>query len=163
MLRHAKSDWVQGAEDHERPLNERGFASSSVVGHFLKSATIEPDVVLCSSARRAQQTLEGIRFSLPEDTKILIEHDLYLASVTELLTRLRTLDDGTDSVMLIGHNPGVQDLIGRLANDGELLEEVATKYPTAALATMTFEGTWNELEPASARLTAFVTPKDLAR
>lgn len=159
VLRHAESDWVKGPQDHERPLNARGLESCALVGRSIEGAAIEPEVVLCSSALRARQTLDGIRSCLPDSTSVRIENEIYLGSVTELLTRLRALDDQIDSVMLIGHNPGLQDLIGRVAREGELLEEVAMRFPPGGMATMTFEGTWRDLEPAAGKLIAFVAPE----
>jgi phosphohistidine phosphatase len=162
ILRHAKSSWDNpGIEDHERPLAPRGWRACEVMAEYLRANRIEPEVVLCSSARRTRETLEGIG----PTGKHLIEPELYSATTGDLVDRLRQLPDDVKSVMLIGHNPAVQMLVLRLARrDGEAAEAragVERKFPTGALATLTFECSWNELGPGSARLAAFLTPKEL--
>jgi phosphohistidine phosphatase len=148
LLRHAKSSWDDPQlADHDRPLAPRGRRASKAMAEHLQSEQIAPEVVLCSTARRAQETLERINLT---DAEILIEPELYGASATDLLERLRNLPDTTSSAMLIGHNPAMQDLAG-----------IEGKYPTGALVTFSFEGPWSALEPAEAELVSFVTPKSL--
>jgi len=161
ILRHAKSSWDDpGLDDHERPLAPRGQRACKVMAEHLRTNEIEPDLVLCSSARRTRETLE----SVAPGGEHLIESELYSASPGELLDRLRRVPDGVDSVMLIGHNPSVQMLALRLARRDDNPGERATlerKFPTGALATLTFDCGWSELGPGSARLAAFLTPKEL--
>ena len=90
-----------------------------------------------------------------------IERELYAASDGRLLERLRAVEDGVESVMLIGHNPGVEQLALSLARGGQSLTVLRRKYPTGALATLAFSGRWGDLRPGSAELTDFVTPKQL--
>jgi phosphohistidine phosphatase len=128
----------------------------------LSREVIAPELVLCSSARRAQETLAGIAPALRDDTPVKVEADLYHASERDLLERLRAIPDAVQSAMLIGHNPAIHALTLNLAGEGAELPSVARKYPTGALATLTFTGTWGDLEPRAAKLAGFVKPKDLS-
>jgi phosphohistidine phosphatase len=122
-----------------------------------------PALVLCSTARRTQDTLDFLRPHLPDTTGISIEDDLYGAPAPLLLARLRLVPDGTPSVLLVGHNPGVEDLVRGLGRHGDagLIGRVRAKFPTAALATLAFDGPWRALGPDAATLEGFVVPADL--
>lgn len=122
---------------------------------------IEPALVLCSSATRARQTLDGVAPGLGGSPDVRIESGLYEASAARLLSRLQGVDESVPSVMLIGHNPSMERLALDLANGGPSLADLADKYPTGALASLEFDGAWSELEPDAARLVAFVKPRDL--
>jgi phosphohistidine phosphatase len=115
--------------------------------------------VLCSSARRARETLEGIGVA----GRHLIEPELYAARTQDLLERLQRVPDDVASVMVIGHNPTMQTLVLTLASPAAELSEARAKFPTGALATLTFDAAWRELGAGRARLTAFVRPKALTR
>jgi phosphohistidine phosphatase len=163
VLRHAKSSWDDpGLDDHDRPLAPRGRRAVAVLAEHLKAHAIEPELVLCSTSRRTRETLAGI--NAPGEHSI--EPELYGASTHELLARLQQVPAEVESVMVIGHNPTMQTLVLRLASgaaSGEKLEQVQAKFPTGALATLTFESAWSELGQGCARLTAFVRPRVLAR
>lgn len=164
LLRHAKSSWEDPElADHERPLAPRGRRTAKVIADHLRRERVAPDLVLCSSARRTRETLERIAPALGDDAPVQIEDELYAASEQRLLERVRAVEDGIESLLLIGHNPGIEQLALRLAGSGEELAAVARKYPTGALATLEFSGHWRELGPRSAELTGFVTPKQLAK
>jgi phosphohistidine phosphatase len=165
VLRHAKSSWDDpGLDDHERPLAPRGRRAVRAMAEYLRSNGIEPALILCSSARRTRETLEGVGLS----GETLIEDGLYAASPGRVLERLHEVADEVESAMVVGHNPAMQVLVLRLAAgggselDGTQLSEVQHKFPTGALATLTFEGDWSELSPGGARLESFVRPKRLA-
>jgi phosphohistidine phosphatase len=159
LLRHAKSSWEkEHLADRDRPLAPRGRKAADRIGRYLRSEGIKPSVVLCSSARRTRETLERVR----PDGDVMIEPELYGASESELLERLRRVPAATESVMVIGHNPGIQYLALELAGRGGRLDDLRHKFPTAALATLTVPGGWSDLEPGSAELVGFVKPKDLA-
>lgn len=164
VLRHAKSSWNNSyLADHDRPLAPRGRrAAEALAGHV---ATIDPPpaLVLCSTARRAQDTLEPVRSRLPATTDVLFEDDLYGAPAPELLARLRQVAEDTPSVMLVGHNPGLEDLVRGLGRDGDpgLIARIHTKFPTGALATLVFDGPWNVLGSGIATVEAYVVPGDL--
>src|SRR6476646_1886981 len=163
VLRHAKSSWDDpGLSDHDRPLAPRGHRSVEAIAAHVKTAGITPDLVLCSSARRTRETLAGVAVG----GEHVIEPDLYGASCQEVLERLHRVPDEIGSVMVVGHNPTLQALVLRLTGgdavaDGSSLAEVRRKFPTGALATLTFDGTWEELSPRSARLASYVRPKSL--
>jgi len=161
VLRHAKSSWDDPPlDDHERPLAPRGRAAVKLLAEHVRVNGIAPEEVLCSSARRTLETLEGV---LPGH-QALIEPELYRASAQEVLERLRRVPDHVNSLMLVGHNPAmhalVLGLVGPVDADGEM-EAVRRKFPTGALATLTFACSWSELAPARAELTAYVRPKGL--
>ena len=112
LVRHAKSSWADPAlADHDRPLNARGRRAAALVGEHLRAEGMEPDLVLCSSATRARQTLE--LFELAPATDIVIEDQLYGAAARELLVRMRRIPARVGSAMVIGHNPGLEELVER--------------------------------------------------
>jgi len=161
LLRHAKSSWDDpGLDDHDRPLASRGRRASALIADHMSRNRIAPALVLCSSARRTRETLDRVSAALGP-AEILIEPDLYGASSEDLLQRLREVPDEVESVMLVGHQPAIQDLALRLAAEGPELEALRGKFPTAALATLTFEGDWSELGQQGSQLAAYVKPKQL--
>ena len=162
LLRHAKSSWKDtGLPDHDRPLAGRGRHAAKAIARHLSDHGIEPELVLCSTARRARETLDRIEPALGSPA-VLVERDLYAASASALLERLRSVPHSVESVMLIGHNPGLQDLALDLARPSPTARELATKYPTAALATLAFAASnWQELDHETAELVALVRPRDL--
>jgi phosphohistidine phosphatase len=161
VLRHAKSSWDDpGLDDHERPLAPRGHRAVRALHRHMQSNEIAPALVLCSSARRTRETLEGVK----PGGEWLIEPGLYRADAGTLIERLRQVANDIPSVMLIGHNPAVQMLVLRLA-DGAAeadVDQVRRKFPTGGLATLEFECAWNELGPGRARLSDLVRPKHLS-
>jgi phosphohistidine phosphatase len=120
-----------------------------------------PDLVLCSPARRARETLEGIASAFGDEPQVAVEAELYGAAPDQLLERLHRVPADLPSVMLIGHNPAVHDLALELAGEGDQLDRLAQKLPTGALATLAFDAAWAALRPGLAELVAFVRPKDL--
>jgi phosphohistidine phosphatase len=163
VLRHAKSSWDDPAlSDHDRPLAERGVRAVKTLAEHINTAGLEPALVLCSSSRRTRETLDGLGVG----GEHVIERDLYGASCQEVLDRLRRVPEDVESVLLVGHNPTLQSLVLRLAApdggaEGSNLAKVQRKFPTGALATLAFDGTWASLSPGSARLVAYVRPKSL--
>jgi phosphohistidine phosphatase len=156
LLRHAKSSWDDPAlGDYDRPLAARGRKAAKLIGAYLRREEVQICLVLCSSARRARETLDVIA----PPGEIQIDRELYGASADQLLERLRRVADEVDAVMLIGHNPAIQDLtVSLVAGAGGL---AARKFPTGALAALTSTGPWRALEPSYAELAAFVTPREL--
>jgi phosphohistidine phosphatase len=162
LLRHAKSSWDDaGLADRDRPLSPRGARGAAAIAAHL--ATVEPPrLVLCSSALRARQTLAAVLPSLGTDLEIRIEPELYTFDADALLARLRRLDDDMASVMLVGHNPALEDLAMELCATGELRERLDRKFPTAALATIELSDVpWTSLAGGQGRIVGFVTPADL--
>ena len=120
-----------------------------------------PELVLCSSAARTVETLDGVRGALPAETEFEIEPGLYGADVAELLERVRRVPEAVRVVMLIGHNPGMEDLAQLLTGDGDAAARaaMASKFPTAAMAHLRVEGEWSELRQGVAHLEQFWTPR----
>jgi phosphohistidine phosphatase len=162
LLRHAKSSWKDtGLPDHDRPLAGRGRRAANAIAGHVRERGIEPELVLCSTARRARETLKRIEPALAAPA-VRVEDGLYAVSAPALLERLRTVPDTVESVMLIGHNPCLQELALDLARSSPTVHEIATKYPTAALATLTSPvSSWQELDRETAELVALVRPRDL--
>jgi phosphohistidine phosphatase len=161
LLRHAKSSWDDpGLADHERPLAPRGRRDGERVAEYLGREEIEPELVLCSSAARAQETLELVRPALGSST-VVVEDELYAASSDRLLARIRLVPEEVASVMVIGHNPGLEELALGLASTGDELGRLEEKFPTAALATLVLSPAWAALAPGDATLAAYVVPKQL--
>ncbi len=164
LLRHAKSSWSDPTlPDHDRPLARRGRRDAERVAEHLVRLGIKPELVLCSTSDRTRETLELVRPAFGATSKLRLEPGLYAASADTLLERLRALPEQVSSVMLIGHNPGLHDLALLIASTGTELERLETKFPTAALATLTVpKATWGRLSQADAVLAAYVVPKRLA-
>ena len=162
LLRHAKSAWDDpSVADHDRPLAPRGEKALRGLRENLSRAEHPPDVVLCSSARRTVDTLDGIRAALPKHASIDVTDELYLADADTLLTRLHGLDGNVRSAMVIGHNPGIEDLallvVG--SGDAELRAQLAAKLPTGAMVTLSFDGRWTHLDAGTARIDALYLPR----
>jgi len=164
LLRHAKSSWDDPRlADHDRPLAPRGERAVRGLRTHLAGLVDGPDLVLCSSARRTTMTLAGIAAALPAGVHTRIEDRLYAASAAQLLVRLHDVSDEVGGVMVIGHNPGLEELAHLLVGTGDDAdrEKMAAKFPTGALATLVVTGSWAGLAPAAAGLEAFVVPRDL--
>jgi phosphohistidine phosphatase len=164
LLRHAKSSWDDPTlADHDRPLAPRGRRAAKVMAEHLGRKGISPELVLCSPSRRTRQTLKRLAPALGKNADVQIEPELYAAPAADLLEVLHEVPDEVESVMLIGHNPGIQDLALSLASAGPEIPRLRSKFPTSALATLELNGTWRELAPGSAELVSFVKPKQLSR
>jgi len=166
LLRHAKSDWSDATlDDFDRPLNKRGRRAAPLVGSLLRVRGLLPDLVLCSTARRALETWElaAARLDRPPPLKTL--KSLYLAAPSRILSALATLPEETEVALVVGHNPGLETLARRLAGPGSnarALRELEAKYPTAALAVFSLDlQTWRRVAEAPARLLEFIRPRDL--
>jgi len=155
LLRHLKSSWDDDTlADHDRPLAPRGRKAGKRMARYLKTAGVAPELVLCSSAVRTRQTLEAVRAALG-DAQLRFEEELYAASDEELLGVLRAVTPDVDSVLVIAHNPGLEDLAAALSGVRQ------EKFPTGAFATLVYEGGWAELGAGSCELTGLVVPREL--
>lgn len=164
LLRHAKSDRPAGMPDLDRPLNPRGRAIAPRMGAYLADEDLRPDFALVSPALRARETWEAVRGHLGEVPSRIVR-TIYEAPIAALLDAVRAAPDEARTLLLIGHNPGIQDLAQALAAQGPRTERdrLATQFPTAALAVIAFEaGTWAAVGRGDGRLERFVRPKDLA-
>ncbi len=164
LLRHAKSSWTEPElADRDRPLAFRGLRATATLAEHLTRVRIRPDRVICSPARRAVETLEGIRRVLPT-ARVEVDEALYPGEPEALIGLLRNLPGECRSVLLVGHNPALEDLAGSLLTaEGHdpSVKRMRQKYPTGALATLEAPAEWGWLRPGSCTLQAFVRPRDL--
>lgn len=165
LLRHAKSSWDDpGLADIDRPLAGRGKQARETMAGYLAEKKLRPALILCSPAKRARSTLKAVRAALGPEVAIGIDAGLYGTNADGLLRRIRGLDDETPSVMLIGHNPEMEELALGLAGagDAEARARMAAKFPTAALAVLRSPSDhWRGVTANGCRLEAFVRPRDL--
>jgi phosphohistidine phosphatase len=163
LLRHGKSSWSDPTlADLDRPLAQRGERASRRIAKYIQRKKIRPSLVLCSPSLRTRQTLEAIESSLGKRPSVELEPQLYAASEGELLQRLQALPESVDSVMLIGHNPGLHELARALASRGVDLPQLDEKFPTGALATLVVDSeNWAAVRPGDAELVDYVVPRHL--
>jgi phosphohistidine phosphatase len=160
VLRHAKSSWDDpSVSDHDRPLSKRGRNALSRLRDHIEGLELHPDLVMCSSSRRTRQTLDGIRPALGRKVRVELDPALYGASAEQLVAELRRLDDQVTTVFLVGHNPGVADLVDLLAADPATGGAVIDTFPTAGVAVLSITGPWRALQPACAALESFWAPR----
>lgn len=165
LLRHAKSSWANpGQQDLDRPLNGRGKDAAPRMGAFMAEHGIAPQLVLCSPSVRTRQTLDLVRPHLSPSPTAVYEDAIYLAASSALLKRIRKVEANVRHVMIVAHDPGLQGLALDLSGSGdpELLQSLANKFPTAALAVIAFDArVWPKVKSGTGRLRLFVTPKQL--
>jgi len=164
LLRHAKSSWAEsGLRDFERPLAPRGQQAAPRMGAFMQAQSLVPDLVLCSPAARAVETLDSALPELGKTPDIRYEEGLYHAGPRQMLQLLNDVSAGTGHVMLIGHNPGMHALALGLAGEGDAddLQTLRQKFPTAGLAVIDFEEDWPHLGPGLGSLRLFMVPRRL--
>jgi phosphohistidine phosphatase len=160
LLRHAKSDWPD-VPDRDRPLAKRGRRDAPVVGRWLRKQGYLPDVVVCSAARRTRQTWDLVAPELGGSPSVTFEPRAYAASALTLLYLVRELPATARAALLIGHNPGVEELAASLTESPGGGDGPRLRFPTAAVAVLEFAGAWADLVPGDARLLAFTIPADL--
>lgn len=162
LLRHAKSSWGDPSQrDFDRPLNARGEKAAREMGRALARRGVAFDLVLASPAARVVGTIARLGeggFPIEAD----FDQRIYLAAARTLLGIVRAADDKHDRLLIVGHNPGMEQLALLLARGGALREQVAAKYPTGALAEISFEAPrWRDVEEGTGTLERFVRPRDL--
>jgi len=169
VLRHAKSDWSDSAlRDFDRGLNDRGYRAAATMGRWAALQKLNFDAVIASPAVRVIETLRRFREAYGDCPAPVYDLRLYLASAGTIRDVLSETQEGHDSLLLAGHNPGLEEFI-LTASDREsrpgLRHSVEIKFPTAALAVLEFDvGRWTDLAPdmeGRANLRAFVRPRDL--
>lgn len=164
LLRHAKSGWDDPvARDFDRPLNPKGQRAAAMMGRHMRGERLAFDRVVASPAARVAETLAHVAAGYGDDLAPIWDQRLYLASAATLLDVVRELPDGAGSVLLAGHNPGLEELVLLLVPDAPgLRDEVEVKFPTASLAELRFAGdSWHSVSPGSAELARFTRPRDL--
>lgn len=165
VLRHAKSSWdAPGQRDADRPLNTRGRAAAAAIGRALRDRDFAVDAILASTARRVVETLDGIAQAFGRPLDVTFDETFYHASAGHLLRRIRAADSAVGRLLLVGHNPGLQQLVLDLAGPGGLRDAVAAKFPTGALAELHLPvERWAEVGAGAAQLVGLTTPRDLER
>jgi len=162
LLRHAKSEWDDMAKrDFDRGLNDRGRKGAALMGDHVREYNVAWNELIASPAVRVKQTLE---LALPEfDPKF--DERLYLASSETILETLQDMGDNVESVLIAGHNPGLQATIFDLvspARENDLFREAAIKFPTASFAVVECKiATWSDLKRGCGTLVHFARPRDL--
>ena len=157
VLRHAKSSWKNPeTSDHDRPLNRRGKRDAPRMGRLVAARGLRPDVIVSSTAQRARRTADEVAQHSGYEGAVQLERHLYLASPDEIVDVVRSVAGGARRVMVVGHNPGLEDLVARLAGHPETL-------PTAALAEIRLSiRSWKDLAVSSAGTLAGVwRPREL--
>ena len=162
LLRHAKSSWDDvSADDFDRPLNARGRAAAPVMGSHIAAHGLTPEKILCSSARRARETLAALLPHLDEDIDVRLTRELYLAGEDRMIDQIRAHGGTATKLLVIGHDPGIRDTALALLGDGAspIHDAIAAKFPTAALLVIDFPAVkWVDIEPATGRAVAFLRP-----
>ena len=166
LLRHAKSSWNDPVDrDFDRPLNKKGKRAAAVMGRFIRSKGLTFDQILASPAVRVIETLENVEEARGKAMEPTWDRKIYLASSATLLDVLRGANADADHILMVGHNPGLEDLVFDLVPDdgtSPARDEVETKYPTAALAEMTLAiDSWADIGEKCGSLDRFTRPRDL--
>jgi phosphohistidine phosphatase len=161
LLRHAKSAWPD-VPDEQRPLAPRGLRDAPKVGRWLRHAGVIPDRVVCSTARRTRETWKLVSHELAAKPTVAYDERLYDANPGDLLDVVRETPAGVGTLLLVGHNPGLQELTLALAASGvgDVIERVRESFPTAALAVLSLPGEWEAAEAGCARLVDLTVPRD---
>ena len=166
LFRHAKSGWDSPvSRDFDRPLNLRGVKGAKLMGQHARNLGLSWDHIISSPAVRCTETLDGFWEGYGRILHPNWDRRIYLASGVTLLDVVQEIEDGDSSVLMCGHNPGLEDLALMLVPDvkGDALrDELEEKLPTAALVQLEFDvETWRAVKEGSARLTRFIRPRDL--
>lgn len=158
LVRHAKSDYPPGVSDHDRPLSPRGERDAPVIGRWISEHGLCPQVALVSTAERTRQTWSSMAPFLG-DVPVVWEPRIYEASRQELLGVLAGVPEDFTCVMMVGHNPGMEDfaLSATAGSVNEARARMAEKFPTSAVAVLTSDDRWSQW--GSAELSSFVVPR----
>ncbi|HEY0836456.1 MAG TPA: histidine phosphatase family protein [Azospirillum sp.] len=172
LLRHAKSNWGDARiADHDRPLAPRGEDAATRIGRYLNDRGVRPELILCSTARRAADTLDLVLAQIGRNggdhAAIPVERErgLYLCGARVMLERIRDVPDGVHTLMLVAHNPDLHSLATSLVVEGEAQARahLTEKFPTAACAAIVFDvAHWRDVAPGTGRLADFVRPRALS-
>lgn len=164
LLRHTKSAWPDGIEDHDRPLAKRGLQAGPVMGNYMAREGLLPDFAIVSTARRTRQSWELVQPCLAEPI-LNFDARIYEAPAGAILDVIHETASDIDTLLLVGHNPGLQELALVLIGeaDGDNLIRLREKYPTGGLAVIKFDvADWTQLSAGTGKLERFVTPRSLS-
>ncbi|SFT73823.1 histidine phosphatase family protein [Mesorhizobium sp. YR577] len=165
LLRHAKSSWGDpDLDDFDRPLSPRGLDAAPLMGKAIAARNWLPQMALVSPSVRTRETWRIVAAQSPRFIEPTFRDTLYEASAGQLLAEVRHAPEEITSLILLGHNPGMQDFATLIAGEGSdetAMQQLRKKFPTAGLARLEFDGRWDELRAGAARLSHFLRPKDL--
>ena len=157
VMRHAKAE-QDGDTDAARRLSDRGVLDAAEAGRWLAAAGVSPDAALVSAATRTELTWEALSDAAGFDAELVLDEGLYAAGPETALDLVRQTESTVTTLVVVGHNPTVA-YVAQLLDDGDGDEqssnEMATGFPTAAMAVFSFSGDWSDLDEASATVTAF--------
>jgi phosphohistidine phosphatase len=165
LLRHAKSgeDGDVG-RDFDRQLNAKGRRAARTIGRHMRDAALQFDAVIASPATRVAETLEEVAAGYGHDLSPTWERRMYLATSSDLLDMVHEAPDDAESLLVVGHNPGLEQLVLMLVPEDAdgARDAVKLKYPTASLADLTLNvACWDQVRPGTGALVRFVRPRDL--
>lgn len=162
ILRHGKSDWETAATDIDRPLKQRGKRNARRIGLWLQQQGLVPDHIVTSPAKRARLTAESVCQSIGQAVDSIVQDSrIYEAGVSNLLDVLADCPDDARSVLLVGHNPGLEILLSYLSGNTLTRSGDDKLLPTAALAQLEMPDRWNNLHNDSAQLITLIRPRSL--
>lgn len=155
-MRHGKSDWSKSLPDYQRPIKQRGLRESARIGVWLNEQGLVPELLVSSPAQRAKETSETVASNMNySEENISWNESVYMADVSELLEVIAATPDECERLMLVGHNPGMEDLLFYLTEEVDIPDN-GKVMPTATIAVLETERSWTELEHASCKLTVIV-------
>jgi len=156
-MRHGKSAYPTGIADHDRPLAPRGEREATLAGEWIRAEQPPVGAVLCSTSVRTRETLAMTRIDAPTT----FVEDIYGGSPEQLIKLIREVDDSVDTLLLIGHAPGMPYTTWELASNrySEPAEQVSRKFPTSAMAVLEFDKSWADIDTGTADLVSFHIPR----
>lgn len=157
LMRHGKSGYPDGVADHDRPLAPRGRREAGLAGVWLRETQPEIDAVLCSTATRTRETLAATGITAP----VSFEKSIYEASPRDLIELIQLTDNAVETLLVIGHAPGMPWTAWELASNRDCLAaaEMSAKFPTSALAVLEFDRAWQDADPGTGELIRFHVPR----
>ena len=158
LLRHAKSSWKDSElRDFDRPLNGRGLNAAPIMGKFISKRKLTPELIISSPAVRARMTAALAMEGGELQSELRYDERIYEADMETLLKVVSQIDETAETVLLVGHNPGMQELVKALTGEEH-------EFPTATLAQISLKlDKWSSVQPASGRLKLLITPKSLIK
>ena len=157
ILRHAKTQPDAPAGDHARELTERGHRNAAAMGAYIHNLTAPPDAIITTDARRARQTAEIVATAIDFTGPLTVEPQIYAADLDTLLAVVRRIPDDVRSAMIVGHNPGFEELAEALAGNHDEI-----RLPTSGLALLEFDlERWDAVQEGAGRVREVATPKTI--
>lgn len=158
LLRHAKSSWKDASlPDFERPLNKRGRRAAPLIGKFMRRQKLHPQLILCSPAERARETIALVEEAASLKAELRYDERIYEATAAGLRIIVSEIDEQAEGMLLVGHNPGMEELLDFLTGE-------VRHMPTASLAHITLDiERWADVQERSGELVRLIRPKELAR